>query len=216
MAWARVMAVSMTMERTTREVTVPILTRAPAVTDGMVAVQVRRLGAVAQPVVDQVQDQAARWSGQMAVDLSFMARRFSFAIDQATHSGVNAMPRGDKDKYTDKQKRKAEHIEQSYEDKGVGKDEAEARAWATVNKQSGGGEKPGGSGSRTPSREKKTARTDSAKRAAESRKGHSRTSRTSLESQSKESLMQEARSKDIKGRSGMNKAQLVEALQKQG
>jgi len=152
----------------------------------------------------------------MAEDLPFMARRFSFAIDQATHSGVNAMPRGDKDKYTDKQKRKAEHIEQSYEDKGVGKDEAKARAWATVNRQSGGGEKPGGSGSRTPSREKKTARTDSAKRAAESRQGHSRTSRASLESQSKQSLMREARSKDIKGRSSMNKAQLVEALQKQG
>ena len=29
------------------------------------------------------------------------------------------MPRGDKDKYTDKQKRKAEHIEESYEAKGV-------------------------------------------------------------------------------------------------
>lgn len=51
------------------------------------------------------------------------------------------MPRGDKDKYTDKQKRKAEHIEESYEHKGVPKDQAEARAWATVNKQSGGGEK---------------------------------------------------------------------------
>jgi len=152
----------------------------------------------------------------MAVDLPFMARRFSFAIDQATHSGVNAMPRGDKDKYTDKQKRKAEHIEQSYEDKGVGKDEAEARAWATVNKHSGGGEMPGGSGSKTPSREKKTARTDSAKRTAESRQGHSRTSRASLESQSKESLMKEARSKDLKGRSTMNKAQLVEALHKLG
>lgn len=124
------------------------------------------------------------------------------------------MPRGDKDKYTEKQKRKAEHIEQTYEDKGVGKDEAEARAWATVNKQSGGGEKPGGSGSRTPSRAKKTARSDSAKRAADSRQGHSRTSHASLGSQSKVSLMQEARSKGIKGRSTMNKAQLVEALQK--
>lgn len=51
------------------------------------------------------------------------------------------MPRGDKDKYTDKQKRKAEHIEDSYEAKGVSKNEAESRAWATVNKQSGGGER---------------------------------------------------------------------------
>ena len=48
------------------------------------------------------------------------------------------MPRGSKDKYTAEQKRKAEHIEESYEHKGVSKDEAEARAWATVNKQSGG------------------------------------------------------------------------------
>ena len=53
------------------------------------------------------------------------------------------MPRGDKGKYTDKQERKAEHIEESYEDRGVSKKEAEARAWATVNKESGGGKKSG-------------------------------------------------------------------------
>ncbi len=53
------------------------------------------------------------------------------------------MPRGDKDAYTDKQKRKAEHIEESYEERGVPKKEAEARAWATVNKESGGGNKSG-------------------------------------------------------------------------
>ena len=53
------------------------------------------------------------------------------------------MPQGDKDKYTDKQKRKAEHIEEGYEDRGVGKKEAERRAWATVNKESGGGKKSG-------------------------------------------------------------------------
>jgi len=53
------------------------------------------------------------------------------------------MPRGDKGAYTDKQKRKAEHIEDSYEDRGVSKKEAEARAWATVNKESGGGKKSG-------------------------------------------------------------------------
>jgi len=53
------------------------------------------------------------------------------------------MPRGDKSKYTDKQKRKAEHIEQGYEDRGVSKEEAERRAWATVNKESGGGNKSG-------------------------------------------------------------------------
>ncbi|RYH00643.1 MAG: plasmid stabilization protein [Alphaproteobacteria bacterium] len=53
------------------------------------------------------------------------------------------MPRGDKGAYTDKQKRKAEHIEEGYEDRGVSKDEAERRAWATVNKESGGGNKSG-------------------------------------------------------------------------
>lgn len=56
------------------------------------------------------------------------------------------MPQGDKDKYTDKQKRKAAHIEESYEEQGVPEEEAERRAWATVNKQDGGGKKPGGSG----------------------------------------------------------------------
>lgn len=49
------------------------------------------------------------------------------------------MPRGDKSKYSDKQKRKAEHIEESYEQRGVPDDEAARRAWATVNKESGGG-----------------------------------------------------------------------------
>jgi plasmid stabilization system protein ParE len=53
------------------------------------------------------------------------------------------MPQGDKSAYTDKQKRKAEHIEEGYEDRGVPKKEAEARAWATVNKESGGGNKSG-------------------------------------------------------------------------
>jgi hypothetical protein len=56
------------------------------------------------------------------------------------------MPRGDKSKYTDKQKRQAEHIEESYEERGASEDEAERRAWATVNKTTGGGRQPGGSG----------------------------------------------------------------------
>ncbi len=56
------------------------------------------------------------------------------------------MPQGDKSKYTDKQKRQAEHIEESYEQRGVPEQEAEARAWATVNKEDGGGKKPGGAG----------------------------------------------------------------------
>lgn len=53
------------------------------------------------------------------------------------------MPRGDKDAYTDKQKRQAEHIEEGYEDRGVPKQEAEGRAWATVNAQDHGGKKSG-------------------------------------------------------------------------
>jgi plasmid stabilization system protein ParE len=53
------------------------------------------------------------------------------------------MPRGDKGSYTDKQKRQAEHIEEGYKDRGVSNDEAERRAWATVNKESGGGKKSG-------------------------------------------------------------------------
>ena len=53
------------------------------------------------------------------------------------------MPRGDKSAYTDKQKRKAEHIEEGYEKRGVSESEAERRAWATVNKKSGGGNKSG-------------------------------------------------------------------------
>ena len=56
------------------------------------------------------------------------------------------MPRGDKSKYTDKQERKADHIAESYEERGVSEKEAERRAWATVNKDDGGGKKPGGSG----------------------------------------------------------------------
>ena len=53
------------------------------------------------------------------------------------------MPRGDKSSYTDKQKRKAEHIEEGYEKRGTSHAEAERRAWATVNKESGGGNKSG-------------------------------------------------------------------------
>ena len=53
------------------------------------------------------------------------------------------MPRGDKTKYTDKQKRQAEHIENGYENRGVSENEAEKRAWATVNKTTGGGKKSG-------------------------------------------------------------------------
>jgi plasmid stabilization system protein ParE len=67
------------------------------------------------------------------------------------------MPRGEKSKYTEKQKRRAEHIAEGYEDRGVSKKEAKSRAWATVNKESGGGKK-GGSG-----RGKKESRSSSKK-----------------------------------------------------
>lgn len=53
------------------------------------------------------------------------------------------MPRRDKSSYTDKQKRQAEHIEEGYQKRGVGHGEAERRAWATVNKETGGGKKSG-------------------------------------------------------------------------
>ncbi len=53
------------------------------------------------------------------------------------------MPRGDKSSYTSKQKRKAQHIEEGYEKRGVSKKEAESRAWATVNKEDKGGKKSG-------------------------------------------------------------------------
>lgn len=105
------------------------------------------------------------------------------------------MPRGDKSSYSDKQKRQAEHIESGYEYRGVPKDEAERRAWATVNKETGGG-KQSGSGrgeaeNHAPSRKggrpggaasaSRTAaeRSASAKKGAETRKrnaaAHSRT-----------------------------------------
>jgi hypothetical protein len=83
------------------------------------------------------------------------------------------MPRGSKAKYTDKQKRKDEHIEDSYEKRGLGKKTAEKRAWQTANKQSGGGEKSGGGRKATP-QAKTAARKESGRRAAASRKIGSR------------------------------------------
>lgn len=96
------------------------------------------------------------------------------------------MPRGDKSKYTDKQERKADHIAESYEKQGVSEKEAERRAWATVNKDDGGGNKSGsGRGKRTgnPAAKKggekggkasaarpAAERSRSAKKAAETRK----------------------------------------------
>jgi hypothetical protein len=62
------------------------------------------------------------------------------------HRKEARMPRGEKSKYAGKQERKAEHIEESYDSRGAPENEAERRAWATVNEDDGGGKKPGGSG----------------------------------------------------------------------
>ena len=79
------------------------------------------------------------------------------------------MPQGSKAKYTAKQKRQANHIEESYEKRGLSKENAEKRAWQTVNKQTGGGEKSGTGRKATPTA-KKMARKESGQRAAASRK----------------------------------------------
>ena len=88
------------------------------------------------------------------------------------------MPRGDKGKYTDKQERMEDHIEQGYRAKGVSKDEAERRAWATVNKQTGGGNKPGGSGRGKPDSSSgsmtHSERSRAAKKGAATRREHGR------------------------------------------
>jgi plasmid stabilization system protein ParE len=78
------------------------------------------------------------------------------------------MPRGDKGAYTEKQKRMAEHIEEGYEERGVPEDEAERRAWATVNRTTGGGKKSGsGRGkARNPAPSKKGGRLGGAASAA--------------------------------------------------
>ncbi|MBR3369458.1 MAG: plasmid stabilization protein [Rhodobacteraceae bacterium] len=96
------------------------------------------------------------------------------------------MPRGDKSSYTDKQKRKAEHIAESYEKRGVPAQDAKSRAWATVNKDDGGGNKSGaGRGTHTGNPAAKKGgkkggeaaaarpaekRSDSARKAAQTRK----------------------------------------------
>jgi plasmid stabilization system protein ParE len=100
------------------------------------------------------------------------------------------MPQGSKAKYTGKQKRKAEHIEEGYEERGVSSREAERRAWATVNKESGGGNKSGSGrgkpdtkvasrkggklGGRAAARRSPGAKSASARKAARTRKARGR------------------------------------------
>lgn len=81
------------------------------------------------------------------------------------------MPQGDKGKYTDKQKRKAEHIEKGYEKRGVSDNEAERRAWATVNKSDHGGKKSGSGRGKTEdhSPQKKGGRAGASSRSHASR-----------------------------------------------
>ena len=93
------------------------------------------------------------------------------------------MPQGDKRKYTGKQKRQAEHIEEGYEARGLPEEEAERRAWATVNAVHGGGEKPGGSGYGKPeNREPMRRGGRKGGRAAAGRKKTARTSSTARRS----------------------------------
>jgi hypothetical protein len=96
------------------------------------------------------------------------------------------MPRGDKSSYTSKQKRRARHIEEGYENRGVPDKEAARRAWATVNKETGGGKKSGSGrgkrenrsasrkggrlGGRAAARRPAAARSRSARKAAATRK----------------------------------------------
>jgi hypothetical protein len=96
------------------------------------------------------------------------------------------MPRGDKSSYTQKQKRQARHIEEGYEERGVPRKEAERRAWATVNAETGGGKKSGSGrgrkvnlaparkggkkGGQAAARRPKAARSASARKAAVTRR----------------------------------------------
>lgn len=85
------------------------------------------------------------------------------------------MARGDKGKYTEKQKRQAEHIEEGYENRGVSEGEAERRAWATVNKESGGGKKSGsGRGKKGNKSSSKKGGKKGGKKSGGSKKGSSK------------------------------------------
>src|ERR1044072_7940571 len=85
------------------------------------------------------------------------------------------MPRGDKSAYKEKQKRQAEHIEENYEKRGVSDEEAERRAWATVNKESGGGKKSGsGRGKKGNKSSSKKGGKKGGKKSGGSKKGSSK------------------------------------------
>jgi len=121
------------------------------------------------------------------------------------------MTAGSKEKYTENQKRKAEHIEAGYEEKGISHKKAEQIAWATVNKQSGGGERSG-SGTRTSEKTKAAARKDSAHNAVETK--HEKAAPDALEKQTLVTLRAKASQQHIRGRSSMNKVELIQALRR--
>ena len=80
------------------------------------------------------------------------------------------MPQGDKNAYTDKQKRQAEHIEEGYKERGVSSKEAAARAWATVNKADGGGNQSGSGRRKSNSSQSFVKRSRAAKKGWETRR----------------------------------------------
>lgn len=121
------------------------------------------------------------------------------------------MPQGSKASYSSKQKKQAAHIEAGYEQQGISPDKAKAIAWATVNKQSGGGELSG-SGKNKSSKGKAQSRSDSAHHAAETKREKAQPD--ALETHTKIELLTKARAKNISGRSTMNKPELILALRK--
>jgi plasmid stabilization system protein ParE len=98
------------------------------------------------------------------------------------------MPQGDKSSYTDRQKRQAEHIAEGYEDSGVSAKEAKSRAWATVNKETGGGKKSGSG------RGRKTSHASSRKGGRKAGSSQSRAKRSAAAKKGWETRRRRARS----------------------
>jgi plasmid stabilization system protein ParE len=122
---------------------------------------------VSHPQVRKYTDQWEYLSTTTSVDFlqaCILLPYFSESIFISTEE--IAMPRGDKSSYTSKQKRQAEHVEEGYEKRGVSPREAQRRAWATVNKSDGGGKK---SGSGRGKARNSSSRSDSARKAAQTR-----------------------------------------------
>ncbi len=111
------------------------------------------------------------------------------------------MARGDKSSYTDKQKRQVEHIEEGYEDRGTPKEEAESRAWATVNKETGGGKKSGsGRGKKTDTSSSKKGGRKGGKATAKSRKSPIRRKKSTAAAKSSSSGRKTATRKFSRGK----------------